>query len=97
LREYADRLSTESPAEINAILDAFPPGWARRRALQALFRAGAPEKHEAALTLIRELGRPTDRRWCLRTFAETRELPDDQLERLLEEWRFPLPAGREKG
>ena len=66
LRLHADRICAAPADAVRDILDAFPEGWARRRALQALFRAGVPESREAALALVRELERPTDRRWCLR-------------------------------
>jgi hypothetical protein len=80
LRLAVDRLDTDSVTAVREILEAFPAGWARRRALQALFRAGVPESREAALALVRELERPTERRWCLHTLAETRGLADDELE-----------------
>jgi hypothetical protein len=49
---------------LERLLDMFPIGWARRRALSALLRAGIPADNQQAGHLIDGLDSPVSRRWC---------------------------------
>lgn len=70
-------------ATIRKLLDGFPDGWVRRRALAALISAGIPESSDAALELIAGLDREVDRRWCLGALARRGDLKGAALERSL--------------
>jgi hypothetical protein len=60
------------PADgLRAVVEAFPDGWARRRALVELLRTGAPAALGDALGLVEVLGSERDRLWCLGTLAST--------------------------
>jgi hypothetical protein len=62
-----------SPADgLRSVVEAFPDGWARRRALVELLRSGSPAALGDALGLVETLGSERDRAWCLGTLAETR-------------------------
>jgi hypothetical protein len=69
------------------LLEAFPDGWARRRALLTMLHAGAPSTTGDALELIERLERPADRRWCALALFEARSLSETDSRRLEE--RFP--------
>ena len=67
------------PADgLRAIVEAFPDGWARRRALVELLRTGAPATLGDALGLLEVLGSERDRLWCLGTLAENRRALNPQ-------------------
>src|SRR5215218_667190 len=58
------------PADgLRSVAEAFPDGWARRRALIELLRNGAPAALGDALGLVEVLGSERDRLWCLGTLA----------------------------
>jgi len=58
------------PADgLRSVAEAFPDGWARRRALVELLRNGAPAALGDALGLLEILGSERDRLWCLGTLA----------------------------
>jgi hypothetical protein len=57
LRRGLAGLAGASPAQLGEVVSAFPDGWARRRALQTLSRAGLP-----VTPLVAELP-PRDQRW----------------------------------
>jgi len=60
------------PADgLRSVAEAFPDGWARRRALVELLRNGAPAALGDALGLLEILGSERDRLWCLGTLAST--------------------------
>jgi hypothetical protein len=56
---------------LRAVVEAFPDGWARRRALVELLRNGTPAALGDALGLVEVLGSERDRLWCLGTLAST--------------------------
>jgi hypothetical protein len=59
------------PAEqLRAVLDVFPDGWARRRALLEMVRSGVPAGVRDALVLVESLGLERDRFWCLSALAD---------------------------
>ncbi len=70
--------------DLGRLVEAFPEGWARRRALVALLEAGLPADVGGALELIAGLERPVDRRWCLGVLADRGDLSDAEAERAIE-------------
>ncbi len=70
--------------DLGRLVEAFPDGWARRRALVALLEAGLPADVGDALDLIGNLERPVDRRWCLGVLADRGDLQGAEAERALE-------------
>jgi hypothetical protein len=84
-------LSGEDP---RTVLEAFPDGWARRRALLELLRAGSPPGLGDALGLIEALGSERDRAWCLGALADERPLSAGDREALLA--AVPSPAARRR-
>lgn len=56
------------------LIEGFPDGWARRRALSALIRAGIPAEARDAVMLIATLENERDRSWCLGTLARRGDL-----------------------
>lgn len=87
-------LSGAGPVTIRRILDAFPNGWVRRRALVALISTGVPASAAQALELIAALEREVDRRWCLAALAQRGDLVGKTLEKSLE--LVSSPAGRRR-
>lgn len=94
LRRQLDSLSRLSAAELREILEAFPDGWARRRALSELIEAGVPESTADALSLIDVLQSPGDRAWCLGTLAHARSHSSEERSALLQ--AAATPAGRRR-
>jgi len=72
LRERLDEVRALGKDAIVALIEEFPDGWERRRAIQALFRAGIPASVEPALVLLESLASHGDRTWCALTLFETR-------------------------
>jgi len=72
----ADELSTLFAQEL-------PQGWARRRALSALFAERPPEALDDALALVAQVGSPVNRRWALSDLAASRAWADDDWQRLV--------------
>jgi len=79
---------------IREVLETFPDGWVRRRALVALIAAGVPPDGAQALQLIAGLDREVDRRWCLGALARRGDLNGLVLERSLD--LVSSPAGRKR-
>jgi hypothetical protein len=69
--------------EISAVIGTFPPGWARRRALQRVLEAGVPRQIADAVRLLGMLERPSERLWAITTIAATRRLDEAAREMLL--------------
>ena len=72
----ADEVSTLFAQEL-------PQGWARRRALSALFAERRPEALDDALALVAQVDSPVNRRWALSDLAASRSWDDGDWERLL--------------
>jgi len=83
-----------SLATIREVLETFPDGWVRRRALVALIAAGVPPDGAQALELIAGLEREVDRQWCLGALARRGELKGLVLEKSLD--LVSSPAGRRR-
>lgn len=76
------------------MVEAFPDGWARRRALLELLRSGSPAAFRDALGLVDALGSERDRVWCLGALAEDRPLTASDREALLGTVTSPLARRR---
>jgi len=87
LRRLRRELPGVAGAEAEALLgviEAFPEGWARRRALAALLEAGIPADPGQAVDLVADLEREFDRRWCLGILARRSVLERETLARALD-------------
>jgi len=74
LRRELSGFTGSSIATLHELIETYPDGWARRRALCALFEAGIPAETRDALELVGCLGRELDRRWCLGLLARKGDL-----------------------
>lgn len=83
LREHLEGSERPHAADLPALLNAFPDGWARRRALGALLEAGLPEKAADAAPLLGALSSERDRLWCLGSLAGSRQMSGADREALL--------------
>jgi hypothetical protein len=72
LRRHLEEARGLPPEEMRSVIEAFPDGWARRRALLELLRSGSPGALRDALGLIESLGAERDRAWCLGALADDR-------------------------
>ena len=82
-RRSLDEAKGMSTAGLRSILDGFPDGWARRRAMLELLRAGIPAALPDALSLVEALGSERDRLWCLGALTDARDMPAADREALL--------------
>jgi len=69
LREDAALARGLSLDQLEGLITSFPQGWARRRALAALLRAGIPPDREAAASLVEKLESPISRKWCAKILS----------------------------
>lgn len=84
LRNELDRVGRLDVDGLQRLLELFPSGWARRRALATLLRAGIPDTLMHAVFLIEQLESPTARRWCVGTLIDNRQLAADERAALIE-------------
>jgi hypothetical protein len=78
-------LAGSSMVALSELIESFPSGWARRRALSALIEAGIPNRADDAVTLVESLlDRELDRRWCLGMLACRGDLRGATLDRAVE-------------
>ncbi len=82
LRGELDSTSSSRVGDVPHLLDAFPTGWARRRALAALLRRRIPADLGRALVLIDELESSSARRWCLSAILDHWKLSSEQRDQL---------------
>ncbi len=82
LRSGLDGNGINRLGDVAQLLDAFPAGWARRRALAALLRHHIPGNLEKALAFIDEQESSAARRWCLGTILDHWELSSEQQDQL---------------
>ncbi|MFL6264244.1 MAG: hypothetical protein ACJ76Y_31545 [Thermoanaerobaculia bacterium] len=94
LRRHLQEARGLSGEELHPVLEAFPDGWARRRALLELLRSGTPAALQDALGLVEALGSERDRAWCLGALADERPLSARDREALLA--AVPTPAARRR-
>jgi hypothetical protein len=92
LAASARRLDEAGIEELAAVLECFPAGWSRRRALERLLAAGVPRSTPDAITLLELLPRPSERLWAATTLAASRPLDDGERAALLA--AVPSPALR---
>lgn len=83
LRRSVKDVKQLSAADLRTLVDVFPDGWARRRAVLELLRAGVPGKVAEALPLVSALSLERDRAWCLGELVESREVPEGEREAIL--------------
>ncbi len=83
LRRSLPELKKMSAASLGPVVQGFPDGWARRRALLEILRAGIPSSLEDALSLVETLGSERDRLWCLGALPEGRKIPEAERDGLL--------------
>jgi hypothetical protein len=79
---------------LRELIENFPDGWVRRRALVALITAGVPPDAAQALQLIAGVEREIERRWCLGALAQRGDLKGPMLEKSL--GLVSSPAGRRR-
>lgn len=72
LRRHLNDARGASVEGLQALLEGFPDGWPRRRALLELLRAGTPGSLRDALLLVETLAAERDRLWCLGALADSR-------------------------
>jgi hypothetical protein len=79
---------------LNELVEAYPDGWVRRRALCAVLEGGIVLAVDDALELVSALQREFDRCWCLGILARRGELGGTNLERALD--LVSSPASRRR-
>ena len=87
LRDLRGRLAELGGADrttLMRVLESFPAGWARRRALVAMLEQGVPADVDDALALIESLATPGARRWCLRSLLRSPAFPEQRREEVEE-------------
>lgn len=84
LRRELSGFQGSSLATLRELIESFPDGWARRRALCALLEEGIPSHVTDALELVSCLDRELDRRWCLGLLARDGRLRGTELDRALD-------------
>lgn len=87
LRELRCELAAFSGSSLETLRDlieSFPDGWVRRRAVCALIEAGEPREIRDAIRLVALLGRESDRRWCLGVLARRGGLVGEELDSALD-------------
>jgi len=94
LNREIDGIRGSKTTTLRSLLETFPSGWARRRALAALISAGIPESDTEALDLIAGLENEIDRRWCLGALARRGAFKGGLLQRALD--LVDSPAGRRR-
>jgi len=87
LRDLRRRLTSGEAFAADEVTTLFaeelPQGWARRRALAALFAQRRPEALDDALALVAQVSSTVDRRWALADLAASRPWADGDWERLV--------------
>lgn len=94
LRRHLDQVRRLPVAELRALVEVFPDGWARRRTLSGLIEEGVPARAADVLSLVDVLESPRDRAWCLGTVADSRTLSAEERDALLQ--AAATPAGRRR-
>ncbi len=76
--------------DLERLLETFPEGWARRRAISQMLRAGIPEDFGDAMILVETQNSVSGRLWCLTALVEGRDLDKDERALLLSSDEPPL-------
>jgi hypothetical protein len=95
LRTSGDALVSLDLFELRRLVETFPEGWARRRAVAGLLEAGVPHSLAAALDLIMGLEQERDRVWCLSALLTSRpDVRGSLLKTALETVHSPIARRR---
>lgn len=94
LRRELPSLAGADAQALLGVIDAFPEGWARRRALTALLDGGIPADPCEAVELVAACERELDRRWCLGILARREGLEGEALDRAVD--LLTSPAARRR-
>jgi hypothetical protein len=94
LRREVSGFRGSSVATLRELIEAFPDGWGRRRALCALLEERIPAETRDAVELVACLDRELDRRWCLGLLARRGGLHGAVLARALELVESPFAKRR---
>jgi hypothetical protein len=94
LRRERAAFSGSSAETLRDLIESFPDGWARRRAVCALIEAGVPSEVRDAIDLVALLGREADRRWCLGVLARRGGLVGQELDSALDLVSSPVSMRR---
>jgi hypothetical protein len=84
LRRHLDVLREASPRQLQSLIESFPSGWARRRALALLLRQRIPDSLHQAIFLVESLEAVASRRWCVATLLAYWDLSLLEREALIE-------------
>ncbi len=93
LRDALPELEEATVQQLALLIEAFPEGWVRRRAVQAVLEAGLPRSLADALALADRLT-GTERLWALTALADRRPLTETDRRALLAAAESPLLARR---
>jgi hypothetical protein len=94
LRRELSGFEGSSLDTLRQVLEVFPDGWSRRRALCAMLEAGLPADAGEAIELVALLERESDRGWCLGILARAGRLWGPHLQQALELVRSPAARRR---
>jgi len=83
LREHLEGSERPPAGDLRALLEVFPDGWARRRAVIAVLTARVPASAAEAVALLDTLASERDRLWCLGALAGFRQMSGAEREALL--------------
>lgn len=75
---------------LERLLETFPEGWARRRAITQMLGAGVPEDFDDAMILVGTQRCVSGRLWCLTALVEGRDLDKSERAHLLSGEEPPL-------
>jgi hypothetical protein len=93
-RELTAEMQDLGVGNLERLLECFPEGWARRRALAQMLRAGIPEDFRDAMTLVSTQRSASARLWCLTALIDSRALEEGEREFLLSSDEAPLVKRR---
>jgi hypothetical protein len=94
VRELTAEMRDLGVGDLERLLECFPEGWARRRALAQMLRVGIPEEFHDAITLVSTENSASARLWCLMALIDGRDLEEDEKEFLLSSDEAPLVKRR---
>ncbi len=81
-RQLRESTHTLTPDALEATVQRFPDGWARRRAVGLLLGRGKGASFDTLARLLTLLSRPGDRYWCASLWLRDQDDPREQLPRL---------------
>jgi hypothetical protein len=96
LRRHLDDLRGASPDQLRSLIESFPGGWARRRALALLLRQRIPDSLHRAVFLVESLETVASRRWCIATLLAYWDLSPVERETLIERHDSPRFRARRR-